>query len=402
MSRLRDFFRGTLVCVIEDTSPERFMNLCRSRRIYLTQIHSLNGKIEFEIGLKDYWHLRPVVKKCHIVPHITKKKGLPFILNRNKRHKFFFLGMVLAVLILFILSQFIWNIEIEGNYSHTDENLIAFMKDIDVYTGQWKHKIDVSALEEELRLEFDDISWVSARMEGTVLKLEVKEGKVLTPDTEGNVSGNVVAAQNGKITSIVTRTGTPKVNIGDTVSAGDILIEGIVNIYNDDGTVKDIKRVHGDGDIYADIVYHCEDYYPAYYIRKVYSGNNKISVGLELFGHMFTVGNENFENKNYEKTSQVTKYRLTPNFYLPFRLYTVKSRMYEKEKVKYSNEEMKVLGEKAIQSMLEQFIEKGAVINDDSLVVNVYDDYYVILGDVYMTIPIGEFQPHNSIDDNIG
>ena len=48
---------------------------------------------------------------------------------------------------------------------------------------------------------------------------------------------------------------------GTTVSAGDVLISGTVDIYNDDGTIKETRQVHGDGDVYIRSVYHCEDYY---------------------------------------------------------------------------------------------------------------------------------------------
>ena len=58
------------MCVIKDAAPERFMNLCRGRNIFLANIRESPGVVEFVVGAGDYRKLRPVVKKCHIVPHI--------------------------------------------------------------------------------------------------------------------------------------------------------------------------------------------------------------------------------------------------------------------------------------------------------------------------------------------
>ena len=399
MSRFKNFAGGALVCVLKApsaqrlASPERFMNLCRSRLIELSFVREISGQIEFTIGLNDYRKLRPVVRKCHMLPHIKRRYGLPFLLRKGRRHSAFFAGICAAVLLLFIFSGFIWNIEIKGNYTHTDESLIQFMETLDVYTGQRKVKIDPSALEEELRLAFEDISWVSARIEGTVLKIELKEGTVRTPDASGKIAGNVTAAQAGTVTSIVTRSGTARVSPGDVVEAGDVLIEGTVDIYNDDGTVQTTHPVHGDGDVYADMVYHCDDYYPAYRTVKNYIKKPKYALGLELFGRLFIAGDASFEAQNYETTTEVIKYRLTPNFYLPLRLYKITARAYEPVREDYTAQALEQIGEAAIRRRLTMLESDGAQILSHSLKTEIGDGYYHVSGDIIMNGSIGTFVP---------
>ena len=82
--------------------------------------------------------------------------------------------MAAAAVIIFILSRFIWNIEIDGNLSHTDTSIILFLREKGICTGRLKKNIDLDSLEEDLRLAYDDISWVSARIEGTVLKIQLR------------------------------------------------------------------------------------------------------------------------------------------------------------------------------------------------------------------------------------
>lgn len=402
MSRWMDFVSGTVECCIKNTAPERLFNLCKSRGIILKNIYETKDHIYFTMKLSHYRSLRPIVRKCRIVPHICRRRGLPFIIHKNRRHWGFFAGIGAALALLVILSGFVWNIEIYGNYGHTDETLIACLKDIGVHTGQLKSRIDLDDLEDELRLAFDDISWVSARIDGTVLKIDIKEGLVLTPDEEKDVPGNVIAQEDGVVSSIVTRTGTALVKAGDTVSAGDVLISGTVDIYNDDGTIKETRQVHGDGDVYIQSVYYCEDYYPARYIEKDYTGRERTRTDIELFGQIFSFGspreNESGEeNKTYTETvSTVTKYRLTPSFYLPVRLYTTKTQTYTPKICTYTSEEMETLGNAAIQQKLSALSLGNVQILSHDLSVAVEKDYYVVRGNIHMISQGGIFEPYGS------
>lgn len=398
MSRFWDFVGGTLDCRLDTPAPERFMNLCHSRKIYLADISSSGKETRFRIGLKDYRKIRPVARKCHVVPKIIRRRGLPFILYKNRRHKAFFAGIIIALALLWLLSGYVWDIEIEGNTLHTDESLAQFLKEIDVHTGQRKASVDTSWLEEELRLKYEDISWVSARIEGTVLKIELKEANVLTPEDESSQTGNIVSWQDGLIESIVTRNGTARVSAGDTVKAGDLLIEGRVDIYGDDEAVKNTHYIRADGDVYARVTYHCDDYYPAYYIEKNFTKSKKYQVNFEVFGNMFTVGKATLpetdagDKYSYDEVSQVTKYRLTKNFYLPLAIQIKTVRQFTPQTVYYTDEELDVLGQEAIAKKLETLEKDGAKIISQNLLTVKEKEYYAIRGDIEMVIPIGKFE----------
>ena len=60
---------------------------------------------------------------------------------------------------------------------------------------------------------------------------------------------DICANKAGTVVSIVTRTGTPAVQIGDEVQVGDALIRGSVEIFDNEGNVREQVNVHADGDI---------------------------------------------------------------------------------------------------------------------------------------------------------
>ena len=65
--------------------------------------------------------------------------------------------------------------------------------------------------------------------------MSVEERREFAKEGEGM---DLVAEKEGEVVSIITRSGIPRVTAGMKVNKGDILVEGGVPIYNDDGTVK--------------------------------------------------------------------------------------------------------------------------------------------------------------------
>lgn len=75
---------------------------------------------------------------------------------------------ILAVftLLLIINSHFIWNIDVEGNYSYTSTQIMRFLKKMDIKEGMRKNRINSDEIEKEIRRKYNDISWVCAEVKG--------------------------------------------------------------------------------------------------------------------------------------------------------------------------------------------------------------------------------------------
>lgn len=97
------------------------------------------------------------------------------------------MGIGTFFLILFVMSQFIWNISVEGNRRFTDDMLIRYLNTLDVSYGMRKAGIDCGRLEESIRSEYPEIIWVSASVSGTRLFIKIKENEVM-----GKVSKPIV------------------------------------------------------------------------------------------------------------------------------------------------------------------------------------------------------------------
>lgn len=267
MDKLIRFCKGIVRIKVSGYSPERFLNLCKSNEIPLYNVaYSKNG-YEMDLLAKDVLLLKKLLRKTGTKFKIKQKSGLPFLLFRYRRHKFFFVGILAAFICLILMSQLVWEIEIKGNYSITDDTFLEYLEKKEITYGAWINQIDCEALEETIRKDYPQIIWVSARMEGTRLIFDVQEMKdnevngkpqqVLNKfdentSNEGNnqdTGTDLVASCDGVIQSIATRRGLPMVTAGMEVKKGDILVSGCNPLYDDYGTILGYDYCDADADV---------------------------------------------------------------------------------------------------------------------------------------------------------
>ena len=85
LRRLKYWLTGYLTVHIIGISPERFINLCSNRRIYIWNIFREDESYILNISAKNYKELKPIVRKTKLIPRIKNKHGLPFLIHRYRR-----------------------------------------------------------------------------------------------------------------------------------------------------------------------------------------------------------------------------------------------------------------------------------------------------------------------------
>ena len=162
---------GYLRIRVEGYSPERFLNLCCYHGIFLWNLRPAKGAYEMNIRVRDFRRLRPMVRKSRAKVRIIQKRGVPFFIHKYRGRKLFFTGSVIAICLIFLLSSFIWRIQIDGNLARTDEVLLSFLTEKGIACGMAKKNVDCDRIEKDIRMEYDDIIWVSAYVHGSCLKI---------------------------------------------------------------------------------------------------------------------------------------------------------------------------------------------------------------------------------------
>ncbi len=252
LARLLHFLRGYLVINVSGHFPERFLNVCARRGILLWNVFSpSSSSLRCCISRRAFLGLAPIARKTGVRVKILKKCGLPAILARHKKRKWFAFSAAICLLCIIIFNQFVFSIEIEGENRLREKDIKEALTRCGLKPGAFRPHIDENQIKRDMMLLMPDLAWIWADMSGSRVIVTVKE-KVPAPELFDKDSyHNLVAAKDGVIDSMIVRYGTPLVASGDTVKAGDILVSGL--LVSEKGMPP--RTVQADGEIYARVWY---------------------------------------------------------------------------------------------------------------------------------------------------
>lgn len=144
---------------------------------------------------------------------------MPFELYHYRKRKMFAMGMLLFAGLIYYLSGFIWNIEVNGNSYLSEEVVLCFLRRTCLFWHKEKN-IDCAALEETLRSRYPEVIWTSIKIYGTKMTVDIQENLLPEENYEEKkeeTAHDIVAADDGLITEMITRSGTPAVTVGTPV-----------------------------------------------------------------------------------------------------------------------------------------------------------------------------------------
>jgi similar to stage IV sporulation protein len=396
-SKLLRWLQGYLLIQLKGQSPERFINLCSNRMVYLWDLKNVDGYYQSHITLKEYRKLKPIARKTGTIPCIKKKFGLPFLMHKYKKRKGYVTGVLLFCVILYVLSLFIWDVNILGGHTYTEEAMVKFLKNNDIYVGLQKNKINCQNLEVLIRNTYKDIGWVSAEIKGTRLIIKIEETKMPSPAVTASTPCHIIASKDCIIYSFVTRTGIPQVKIGSVVKKGDPLVSGIIDITGDNLEVVEKIPVIADADIIGKTYYEYKDTFPLNYIDKQYTGKTKTGYNFSLFLKKFNVYKPRIPYGKYDIIVDEFTLHLSDNFYLPASYSIIKYPEYTETKKKYTELEAKTIANEKLQRFLDKLIENDVLILENNVKIAIDKKSCTASGKIIVLESVKEFK---TIDDS--
>lgn len=383
LTNLLKFLKGYVVIHLSGYSPERFLNLCGRHRIVLWELRSVGTEYEMCMSISAFRKLRPLVHKTKTKVVILERHGLPFILYRYRSRKLFAAGAVGCLVLLYVLSLYIWNIHVEGNYSLSDEVILDYLESEQIVHGMLKKKIHGEEIEARLREHFPEITWTSAEVKGTRLIIHVQENEDSAEESvPKDEPADLVASESGKVVSMIVRSGTPQVSEGMEVQKGDLLVRSRVEILDDAGEVSHAYYVHADADIR---IQRREKYAASFamqYVKKVYTGRKHTSLYLVL-------GNKRFDfglpiRDRYEQSDLIASelpLKITENFYLPIVMGKQTEQEYVPTDSVYTKEEAVSRAGEELSLLFEKLRIKGLQIIENNVKIEINGDLCTAAGD---------------------
>lgn len=341
--------KGILTVQIEGFFTERFINLCKINNVKIWDIRNVvKGVVRFKINISEFKKLRPIARKTKCSVQIKKKEGLYFTIFKYRKRKIIVLLIAMAIFFTIAFSTFIWNINVEGNDSIDNNEILENLKNSGLYIGKCKIGLDKKEIVNNLRVNMPDISWAGIEIDGTLATLRVVEKTNLDEkDIQNDKIGDIIADKEGVITRIVPENGTAMLNENSYVEKDNILIQG--TMYS---KFLEPFDVPAKGIIKADCSYVFENAYTYNAINKNYTGKTRYTIGIGINSK------ENMLNYlNKSKKYDITKSSKLLNIFgkqISFDLY--KCVEYEEEEIKRSKEELISYSNKDIEEYLNKEI----------------------------------------------
>ena len=350
-NRFAEYITGYVDIVIEGYYIEKFINICNSKQVNLWNIKKENSiKMLASIKISDFKDLKQICRKTKCKVKIQNKKGLPFVVKKYKKRKVFLLFLMLIILSIIVLSNFIWNIEIEGDESIPQEEIMELIKNEGLEIGAFKGKVDTKEIINKIRLERDDVSWVGIDIEGTnaIIKLVKADEKPEIINEEEYC--NIVADRDATILKVSAQNGTPLVKEGDTVTNGDIIIAGWM-----EGKYTGKQYVHAQGEVQAKVSYRSVEKVYLKETKKVETGESENRYSVKINNFQINLLKTLPKFQKYDTIEENKKLKLFSNFYLPLEIVKYTYKEYEEQLVVHSFEEAKQIGiDRARESLQEE------------------------------------------------
>ena len=218
------YLQGYLEISVTGAEIERLLNLAVSRGLHFWDLRRFQSKAYLKILVSDFKALRALVRISRCKVRIERKVGLPFWVAKGRRRKGLIAGALLFCLFLYFFSSFIWFIKIEGLEQLSEEEVLALADELGVRPGVLKSSLDFRHLENQLVLKDARIAWVGFSLKGSLLQIEVVES-INRAQTEESPA-DLIASKDGLVEEILVLNGEARVEPGEVVERGQVLIAG--------------------------------------------------------------------------------------------------------------------------------------------------------------------------------
>mgnify|MGYP004457569635 FL=1 len=377
-----NYIIGYIRISIEGYYIERFINICGNEKITIWNLkRNKNVKLELNIGIKDLKKVAKIAKQTKCKIKIIKKKGLPFLFNRYRKRKLFFVFLLVIIIGLGISSNFVWNIQIVEEDKESIENLYQDVVESGLEIGKMKSKINTKDIINKVRLKRNDIAWMGIELKGTNAIVKVVKATAKPEIVDDNEYCNIVSDKQGIITKINAQNGTIAVKVGDTVNVGTTLINGWM-----EGKYTGLRYVHAKGEIQAK-VWHTKNIKILYNAtEKTETGNIENKYQIKINNFEINLSKRLSKFKIYDTIVLENKFKIFSDFYLPISLVKITNKEIKEEQKNYNAEQAKDLGIEQLQKELDNEIEdKSKVVNK---IINTYEKEDGI--EVYVTYEVLE------------
>lgn len=328
-----------------------------------------------------------IAEELEMSVHITERKGLYFLFSRYSARTGIFIGAFLALAVIIFLSNIVLRIEVYGNETISEKEIISILKDNGITYGTFIPSVDLRKVEISLQTSSDKLAWAGVRRMGFRIIAEVAEATEKPQMVSKERPCNIIAERDAQISSISVQNGMLISMKGDTVRKGELLISGVV--------AKEFR-----GAYYVHAIGEIKGKY-----REEISINQKLTDEITVYDEPFTNRQLNIFgislplNNNRQLTgkyelSEYTDHIQMFTLTLPISVTYTEVLPYHKETVSYTEEQALALAEEKLTAYENNILtDNDAVILERELSAKTDENCVTLTADYILEGNIGRQSP---------
>lgn len=231
MLNLENFLRGHSRVLVEAPFPQRLLNLAAQEGLLFWGLDWQDANhLYLTIPSQNKKRFAQLAGKIGASVAVESGHGMPVLWSRLRKRVGFLLGFAMSLTTVLLLSQFVLVIEITGNQRVATADIQNALAKAGVSPGVYGPSLSLSQLPQVVMADLEGIAWMGINRYGTRIEVSLRE--TVPPPEIYQREGlfDVVSTASGIIEEIQAFQGEKMVEVGDTVTQGQVLLSGNVEL----------------------------------------------------------------------------------------------------------------------------------------------------------------------------
>ncbi|MDR0930538.1 MAG: sporulation protein YqfD [Clostridiales bacterium] len=314
-----NFFRGYVRLNIDGFFLERFLNIASHHNIFVWNIKRLGAqRISICVSNSGFQSLQEIADKTDSTVSVISHHGLHHLMQKYRGRTSFAIGGVLFIIAILVTSMFIWQVKIDYDGTRIPhETLQQAAISSGAKVGIWRFGLQNDKIANQIMLNVPEVAWVGVTIDGTCINIQARERIPAPLIVDEKTCHSYTASKPGVIDSIVVRQGSQLVKKGDSVSAGQLLVSGVI-----DSPTVGTRYVASDAIISAHTWNKLSAVIPDTIEDKTRAGGTKSKHTLQLFNWYIPLYiSDKVDFAEYERDNKLIQAHIGEKLYLPFWLH---------------------------------------------------------------------------------
>lgn len=251
---------GFVTVHVQGKNPEFFFQACANAKIPVWDIKkTATNHCVGKIYLLHVKRVKEIVHQFDYEIQFKNRKGYVNYLLQMWTRKEIIASILLCCLIIFILSNIVWKVNITGVSVDVEKKINKQLTSYGLYEGAWAYSLEsLDIIQQDVLHAVPELLYIGIQKKGTTYHVDGVE-KLIIEEEEKGPAQHLKASKSGVIEKMFVKKGLPVVEVNDFVSKGDLLVSGVINEQKQDGdnSEQEIAQeaVGAEGDVYANTWY---------------------------------------------------------------------------------------------------------------------------------------------------